>query len=260
MLPSHSYSGGMPRVATVPALLDELLHTDGARPLITFYDLGTGERVELSVATTDNWVAKTANLLQDSLGVQAGARITVDLPLHWQTVVWALACWRAGCVLVVEGDGRTDVAVLRHPAAGGPQAPEKPAADADDVVALALLPMGVPSPASLPPGVLDYDAEVLGHGDRFTANSPVTPDTPAVEVQGATTTHADLLAAVGTAAEPATPRLLLTDPPTGVDALPAWLAAIASGGSLVLVTGADRPEHADALGDLVSSEQVTARA
>jgi uncharacterized protein (TIGR03089 family) len=72
----------MPRAATVPALLDALLHTDRARPLITFYDLGTGERVELSVATTDNWVAKTANLLQDSLGVQAGARITVDLPLH----------------------------------------------------------------------------------------------------------------------------------------------------------------------------------
>ncbi len=249
----------MPRAATVPALLDELLRADGARPLITFYDLGTGERVELSVATTDNWVAKTANLLQDSLGVQAGSRVTVDLPLHWQTVVWALACWQAGCVLVVEGDGPPDVAVIRHPGTEGPQHHDL-AKDAGDVVALALLPMGVPSPAPLPPGTLDYDAEVLGHGDRFTAARPVTPGTPAVEMHGTSTTHAELLAAVGATAEPAAPRLLLTDPPTGVDALPAWLAAVASGGSLVLVTGAEAPEQADALDELVGTEKVTARA
>jgi uncharacterized protein (TIGR03089 family) len=249
----------MPRAATVPALLDELLRADGARPLVTFYDLGTGERVELSVATTDNWVAKTANFLQDSVGVQAGARVTVDLPLHWQTVVWALACWRAGCVLIVGDDGAGDVAVVRHPSTSAPTGPDGLPVDAADVVALALLPMGVPSPAPLPPGVLDYDAEVLGHGDRFVAASPVTPDTPAVEMRGVTTTHAELLAALGTTAEPASPRLLLTDRPTGVDALPAWLAAVASGGSLVLVAGADAPGHEDGLAELVSAEQVTAR-
>lgn len=260
MLPLAPTVAAMPRAATIPALLDELLRADGARPLITFYDLRTGERVELSVVTTDNWVAKTANLLQDSLGVQAGARVIVDLPVHWQSVVWALACWRAGCVLVVEGDGPADVAVVRHPATSAAPGADEPSADADDVVALALLPMGVPSPAPLRPGALDYDAEVLGHGDRFTANSPITPESPAVELHGETTTHAGLLAAVGTTAEPAFPRLLLTEPPTGVDALPAWLAAVASGGSLVLVAGADAPEHADALGDLVSAERVTARA
>jgi uncharacterized protein (TIGR03089 family) len=249
----------MPRAATVPALLDELMRVDGTRPLVTFYDLGTGERVELSVATTDNWVAKTANLLQDSIGVQAGARVAVHLPLHWQTIVWALACWRAGCVLVL-GDARTDVAVVRHPATSAANDADCLAADADEVVALALLPMGVPSPVPLPPGALDFDAEVLGHGDRFVASTPVTPSTPAVEIHGEVITHAQLLAAVGTSAEPAAPRLLLTDLPTGVDALPAWMAAVASGGSLVLVAGADAPEHADSLTDLVGTEQVTARA
>ena len=36
-----------------------------ARPLITFYDDATGERVELSAATTANWAAKAANLLRE---------------------------------------------------------------------------------------------------------------------------------------------------------------------------------------------------
>ena len=42
---------------------------DPARPLLTWYDDGTGERVELSGATLGNWVAKTANLLVDGCGL-----------------------------------------------------------------------------------------------------------------------------------------------------------------------------------------------
>lgn len=246
----------MPRPVTVPALLDQLLREDAARPLLTFYDLATGERVELSVATTDNWVAKTANLVQDSLGVSAGARVHVDLPVHWQAVVWALACWRTGCVLVTPPGASPDVAVVRHEAAADAAA----TAAADEVVALALRPMGVRSPEPVPPGVFDYDAEVLGHGDRFVAADPARPDSVAVEVNGVTTSHAALLDAVGTAAKPARPRLLLTEPPLRADALSAWLAALAAGGSLVLVASADDPGYADALADLVTAEQVTARA
>ena len=37
--------------STFPALLSELLRADAGRPLVTFYDDATGERVELSVAT-----------------------------------------------------------------------------------------------------------------------------------------------------------------------------------------------------------------
>jgi uncharacterized protein (TIGR03089 family) len=43
------------------------LRRDRSRPLITYYDDETGERVELSVATFDNWVAKTVGLLRDGL-------------------------------------------------------------------------------------------------------------------------------------------------------------------------------------------------
>ena len=41
-------------------LLRSALAADPGRPLVTFYDDATGERVELSVATFANWVAKTA--------------------------------------------------------------------------------------------------------------------------------------------------------------------------------------------------------
>src|SRR5690606_33707705 len=51
-------------------LLSSALAADPGRPLVTFYDDATGERVELSVATFAYWVAKTANLLQDELSAE----------------------------------------------------------------------------------------------------------------------------------------------------------------------------------------------
>ena len=47
---------------------------DPTRPLLTWYDDATGERTELSGATLANWVAKTANLLVDGLGLGPGDR------------------------------------------------------------------------------------------------------------------------------------------------------------------------------------------
>jgi len=38
--------------STFPALLEAQLRADGSRPLVTFYDDATKERVKLSVATT----------------------------------------------------------------------------------------------------------------------------------------------------------------------------------------------------------------
>ena len=72
-LGNRPYSAGMatPRTSpeTFPAALAATLRTDPGRPLVTFYDDATGERVELSVATYANWVAKTAGLVQDELDV-----------------------------------------------------------------------------------------------------------------------------------------------------------------------------------------------
>ncbi|MBK3590271.1 TIGR03089 family protein, partial [Streptomyces sp. MBT57] len=69
---------------TAADLLRSALAADPARPLVTFYDDATGERVELSVATFANWVAKTANLLQSDLAAEPGDRLALLLPAHWQ--------------------------------------------------------------------------------------------------------------------------------------------------------------------------------
>ncbi|MDG4865022.1 TIGR03089 family protein, partial [Streptomyces sp. T-3] len=93
-------------------LLRSALAADPARPLVTFYDDATGERVELSVATFANWVAKTANLLQGDLGAEPGDRLALLLPAHWQTAVWLLACSSVGVTVVVGGDpGDADLVV-----------------------------------------------------------------------------------------------------------------------------------------------------
>ena len=83
-----------------PELLDRALRADPARPLLTFYDDATDERTELSVATFANWVAKTANLLQDDLGAGPGATLSLDLPPHWQAAVWLQSAWMLGLQVV----------------------------------------------------------------------------------------------------------------------------------------------------------------
>jgi uncharacterized protein (TIGR03089 family) len=91
---------------TTPAdLLAAELARDGSRPLFTYYDDTTGERVELSVATTANWVAKTANFLVDECSVDAADLVTVRLPLHWQSAVVLLACWSVGAQVSFDTGG-----------------------------------------------------------------------------------------------------------------------------------------------------------
>src|SRR5262245_43619256 len=150
--------------STLPDLIAGLLRNDPARPLVTFYDDDTGERVELSVKTFENWVAKTANLLQGALSADPGDHVALWLPTHWQTAVWV--CAAAACGVTVSTDKHVqtpvDVAVC---------APESLSAaresDARDVVALSLRPMGQGFDDGLPEGAIDYAREVLAQGDAF---------------------------------------------------------------------------------------------
>ena len=48
---------------TFAELLATELRRNPGRPLLTYYGEATGERVELSVTTYANWVAKVASLL-----------------------------------------------------------------------------------------------------------------------------------------------------------------------------------------------------
>lgn len=151
-------------------LLRSALAADPARPLVTFYDDATGERVELSVATFANWVAKTANLLQGELSAEPGDRLALLLPAHWQTAVWLLACSSVGVLVDVEGDpGAADLVVA------GPDALEAGLACSGERVALSLAPLGRRFPTP-PAGYADYAVEVPSQGDRFQPYTPVDPE------------------------------------------------------------------------------------
>jgi uncharacterized protein (TIGR03089 family) len=165
--------------AQTPAgLLGDALRGDPGRPLITFYDDATGERVELSVATFANWVAKTANLLQDDLGARPGDRLALLLPAHWQTAVWLLAAFSTGVVVVPGGDPAGAELVV-----SGPDTLDAARACGGERVALALRPLGGRFPQP-PAGFADYAVEVPGQGDHFVPYTPVGPDAPALELPG----------------------------------------------------------------------------
>src|SRR5699024_831560 len=150
-------------------------------------DESTTERVELSVATFANWVAKTANMLQDSLSADETTTVLIALPVHWETCVWMVAAWSVGCTVCLDpADAAADIAVV---APGG----WKQVDGAEETVALSLRPMGARFTEPLPTGVIDYNAEVLGHGDHFQAYEPVRPTTPALCRGAAVQSHQELL-------------------------------------------------------------------
>jgi uncharacterized protein (TIGR03089 family) len=232
---------------TPDRLLSQALVDDPARPLITFYDDSTGERVELSVVTFANWVAKTANLLVDGVGAQPGQRVTLDVPVHWLGAVWHAACWAAGLVTVPSAAGgaeMADIAVLAIPAddtAAGRRLPR-----AGEVVGLGLGPLGLPRPGSTLPAyvTLDYDREIHGFGDVFRAPSGVEPERPALLANGTLHSAADLGAATTAHLQrwslPRGARILSLLP---FDDLPAivsgLLGPLSNGGGTVLCRDAD---------------------
>src|ERR1700712_3342661 len=97
-------------MSRIPAdLIADRLRGNAAAPLVTFYDDATGERVELSGATLANWVAKTANLLQEEFDVGPGSTVALALPVHWQIAAVLLAVWSCGATVLdtaAEDDGR----------------------------------------------------------------------------------------------------------------------------------------------------------
>ncbi|MEU1055830.1 TIGR03089 family protein [Streptomyces sp. NPDC005876] len=239
-------------------LLSSALAADPGRPLVTFYDDATGERVELSVATFANWVAKTANLLQDELSVEPGDRVALLLPAHWQTAVWLLACASVGAVADMGGD-----AAAANVAVSGPAAESLAAARACSGarVALALRPLGGRFP-QVPEGFVDYAVEVPGQGDRFVPYAPVDPEGVALIVAGREFSGAEVVErARAEAAE-----LGLTGPGARVlsglpydtwEGLSAGLyGPLASGGSVVLCRNLELL-GADAVDRRIEAERVS---
>jgi uncharacterized protein (TIGR03089 family) len=224
---------------------------DPARPFLTHYDDATGERVELSFTTTDNWVAKTANLLVDELCAEPGERVGLWLPTHWQTVVWYLACWATGTVPALGADP----ADCAH-AVADPEHAEATVDCPGTRLLVPLRPLGGRA-ATVPTGMLDYAAEVPTHGDRF-AGPPVLATAPALERAGVTLDGAALVAAARADATEhglsGASRVLFTGDLGSAAGLAAGLLGpLAAGASVVLCRNVDRTR----LPDRAQAERVT---
>jgi uncharacterized protein (TIGR03089 family) len=229
-------------VPTPADLLDEAVRRAPAAPLITHYDDASGERVELSALTLANWVAKTANLLQDEFDVAAGSRVAVALPVHWQTAAVLLAVWSCGAVVVdtaAEDDERlagVDVLLAAQDRLADPD-DEEPAGG-PQVLGLSLHPLGAGMTGYVGPA-RDFALEVRAHGDVFAPYEPPDPAAPGLaagrlelSLGGLVDAARELAVRLGVAGG----DRVLVDATTAAEAGPvAWLLApLAAGASLVL--------------------------
>ncbi|PRY01473.1 TIGR03089 family protein [Allonocardiopsis opalescens] len=272
--------------STPADLLRAALRADPGRPFLTCHD--SAGRIELSYATFDNWVAKTANFLVDELAADPGDRVGLAVPVHWQSAAWLLACWSAGLTAVpLPPEGEPEPAAPVDVLVAGPANLDRAVGSAAgraarDLVGLSLHPLGLPL-ADPPPGVVDYAAEVRGHGDHFASAAPADPAAPALEAAGEVLSAGRLAAgAAETAArwnlEPGDRLALVDSPhapllaPGGAPPLDWLLPPLAAGASSVLFLDADTPGTAGAgrpagvtrataqaaLGSRFGSERITA--
>jgi uncharacterized protein (TIGR03089 family) len=206
-----------PLPSTFADLLGRLLRSDPGRPLVTFYDDATGERVELSATTYANWVAKTSSLLVEELDIERGSRVLVDLPTHWLVPVFLGAVWNVGAEVVLPGATDADLVVT------GPTTLPTYAEGSAPVLASALLPLGVRFREALPDGVHDFGLEVWSQPDAFVPWDPA--DGSETLWQGRA------WAELATSGAWTGQRLLTTENPLEEPAL--LLQPVLSGGSLV---------------------------
>jgi uncharacterized protein (TIGR03089 family) len=247
-------------IASTPAdLLAARVRDAGAAPLVTHYDDATGERVELSATTLANWVAKTANLLQDEFDAGAGSTVAVALPVHWQTAAVLLGVWSCGAAVLdtaAEDDDRLDgVDVVLAAADRLPPLEEQ---GIEDLLGLSLHPLGMGMAGYVGPA-RDFALEVRAQGDHFAPYTPPDPAAPGLLIGGGQLTLGGL---VETAQELAArlglspgDRVLVGDQAATAAGPVAWLLApLAAGASLVLC----RHPFADRLPQRAAAERVTA--
>jgi uncharacterized protein (TIGR03089 family) len=147
---------------TIPQAFAAAVRRDPAVPLLTWYDDATGDRTELSGATLDNWVSKTANLLVDGVGLGHGDTVALVLPPHWQTAALLLGVSAAGLAVDLGREPQPVEALFTTPdlvatASGW---------NTMDRYATGLLPLAMPL-RTLPDGYADYVTEVRNHGDHY---------------------------------------------------------------------------------------------
>ncbi|MFJ7748624.1 TIGR03089 family protein [Arthrobacter sp. NPDC097144] len=234
---------------SVPAILSTLRTHQATSPALIWYGPDS-ERIELSGKVLDNWVAKTSNLLVDELDAEPGIRIRLDLPVHWKTLVWALAAWQTGCTVVLSdepaGTAAADVTVTDS----------QQVLDAADGTVVAVAPgaLELRWSGELPAAAVDYAAEVRSYADTYTGGDDAEDGYTALHSSlgtGAALTYAQLAEAAGGGSAQ---TLLVSAAADLPDVLTAALRVWAAGGTVVLAgAGVELTER------LLAAEKVTAQ-
>ncbi|MFN2540218.1 MAG: TIGR03089 family protein [Mycobacteriales bacterium] len=195
---------------------------DPAQPLITYVD--GPARIELSGATTANWVSKTANLLVDGYG--GPDRVGLLLPLHWQLPCLLLGAVASGATVVVvtSPDQLVGCAVAFTTAETAQAALE---VGVDEVFACSLTPFATRL-AEVPPGVNDAAVDIPSYGDHFSGR----PGSVHVEVAG----RPLAVPALDLGPED---RVLTSQDPRTTEGLGTLLGALAAGAAVVLLREGD---------------------
>lgn len=205
-------------------------------PWVTYYGPAPGERVELSRATLDNWVAKAGGLLIEEFDVDDDSVIALDLPCHWLLHVWTWAAWAVGATVAAAPGAGAAGLVIATPESTLARAGRTP------VLAVGSHILGRPLAGATPPGCFDAMAEVLTYPDVLVVSPPSAGSRAVICDDGSELTGAGAVAAAARLCPAGARRLLVACPrtdavnPPGSDwLLAATLSAATTDGSVVLV-------------------------
>ncbi|NJC21749.1 uncharacterized protein (TIGR03089 family) [Arthrobacter pigmenti] len=245
----------MTSISSVAELL-ESFRAASSRPKLIWYG-EANERIELSGRVLDNWVAKTSNLLVEELDAGDSTVVAMNLPPHWKSLVWALACWQVGArSAITEPSAEADIRLSMEA-----DVARNDIADNGVLVFIAPGALDVRWPGELPAGSVDYAASVRSYGDVY-LEEPALPDS-VLATDGVRSLTFEDLASAPLAAED---QIASKEPENddGVWLIPAALplhtvlAAVvriwAGGGAVVLVH-----PSVEVTDRLLAGERVTAR-
>ena len=161
---------------TPASVLAEILHSDPARPRVTFYEDTAGptrgERIELSGKVLANWVSKAGNALQDEFDLGPGSVVRLSLPPHWRALYWAFAVWSVGATVDLAGSRTPDLLICDDPDAIAAALARTPG----EVVLVTLGALARAHRGPVPAGVMDEAREIATYGDQFVALADPAPD------------------------------------------------------------------------------------
>lgn len=237
---------------------------DADRPLLTYLDDATGERVDLTASELGHWAARTAALLHDGCELLAGDRIAVLLPPHWQTAAIMLGAWSIGVTVSYRGWATAGLT----PCGTGADEPLEAVFVSRqrvrswlDVVpegrhrfVLGLDPHGAPMAVDeMPDGYRDYLAEVGRYPDSGVApqlvrrNDPASPDGTSYGQWG------EIARTIAERLELRPGDRMLVGTAEHEQPVTWLLASLAAGASVVLCANADRSR----LDDRIAAEGIT---